>query len=79
MNDLNIAFSRTFLSMTMEDVKKHTTVAERKAAWVYGFGRQSWEFHGPNDYYWNGRADNAYDARAKGWAAWLIDRGHRCG
>jgi hypothetical protein len=45
----------------------------------------SWEFHGPGrgpivgstdpvkppNFYWYGSADNAYDARAQGWQAWL--------
>lgn len=54
----------------MDDIKKVTSPAERKAAWVYHFGRQDWEFHGPDEFYWHGHADNAYDARAKGWQAW---------
>lgn len=47
-----------------------TTAAERKDVWVYKFMDDHWEFHGPNGFYWHGSADNAYDARAKGWQAW---------
>lgn len=69
MADLNLAFTRALLRTVMDDIKLHTTAAERKAAWVYHLGGQ-WEFHGPDGFYWHGRADNAYDARAQGWQAW---------
>jgi len=68
--DINLAFSRTLLRVVMDDIKTITTAKERKAAWVYNFGNDHWEFHGPDGYYWHGSADNAYDARAKGWQAW---------
>jgi len=68
--DINVAFARTLLRMTMEDIKPLTTVRERKTAWVYHHMRDHWEFHGPEGYYWHGSADSAYDARAKGWAHW---------
>lgn len=67
---MNIAFSRELLRMVMADVRKITTVVERKSVWVYKVGQGSWEFHGPNGFYWHGSADNAYDARAMGWSAW---------
>jgi hypothetical protein len=44
-------------------------------AWVYKVGRDHWEFHGPDDYYWHGGACNAYEARYKGWCAWLRKEG----
>ena len=47
----------------------------RKDAWVYCFGRDHWEFHGPDDYYWHGSASNAADARYKGWMAYLRSKG----
>ena len=71
MTDINIAFSRTMLSSVMADVRERTTAEQRRAAWVYHFGSGHWEFHGPGGYYWHGEADNAYDARAKGWSNWL--------
>ena len=70
MTNINLAFCRLLLKGTMEVIKPLTTVAERKAAWVYHFERDHWEFHGPNNFYWHGSADNAYDARHKGWDAW---------
>lgn len=69
--DINITFCRSLLSGIMPDVQKHTTVSERKNSWTYQFNRDHWEFHGPNKFYWHGSADNAYDARYKGWSAYL--------
>lgn len=72
MTDINIAFSRALLSEAHKLVKLRSPQLDlRSAAWVYHFGRQSWEFHGPNGFYWSGRASNAYEARYKGWMAWL--------
>jgi hypothetical protein len=76
MNKINLAFCRTLLALTMATVKQHTTAEERKEAWVYHFsGGDSWEFHGPNKFYWYGSADNAYDARSQGWSAYLRMKG----
>lgn len=72
--NINIDFSRSLLSAVLEEVKPLTTPAERKAAWVYHFERANWEFHGPAKFYWHGRADNAYEARFKGWTAWLATK-----
>lgn len=76
--DVNVAFCRTYLAMVLADVREHTTADQRKAVWVWCMDRKrgDWEFHGPDGYYWDGRADNAYDARAKGWAAWMREQGH---
>lgn len=71
MSNVNVDFCRTLLSLAMEDVRKVTTAQQRKDVWVYRCMRDHWEFHGPDDFYWHGSADNAYDARAKGWHAWL--------
>ena len=46
-----------------------------KDAWVYEFGCNDWEFHGPDNYYWHGNASGAYEARYKGWMAWLESQG----
>ena len=70
-HDINAAFTRAVLSSVLPIVKKVTTPAERKEAWVYNHGRSHWEFHGPEEFYWHGTADNAADARSKGWYAWL--------
>jgi hypothetical protein len=74
-NELNTAFCRTMLSLVMEDVKEHTTAAERKGVWTYRCMKDHWEFHGPDEFYWHGSADGGYDARAKGWAAYLRHKG----
>jgi hypothetical protein len=66
----NLAFTRLLLKGTMEVIKPLTTVAERKGAWVYHLMGDDWEFHGPNEFYWYGDADNAYHARQQGWEAW---------
>lgn len=71
----NTAFSRLFLRLTLVDVKKHTTPEERKAAWVIRNDRERYEFHGPDGYYWHGKAYNAYEARANGWSNWLYSKG----
>lgn len=76
--DINTIFCRELLKGVMVDVRKHTTAAERRAAWVYctirHAGKNEFEFHGPNEFYWHGRADSAADARQKGWSAWLAAR-----
>jgi hypothetical protein len=74
MTDINIDFCRTLLAQIKPDLKR----AKRKMfkdAWVYHFRRDHWEFHGPDNFYWNGSAGNAYEARYKGWMAWLEQQG----
>lgn len=71
MSNVNLAFCRQLFKLVLMDVRKLATPEEIKAAWVYHFERDNWEFHGPNGFYWYGSADNAYDARANGWQAWL--------
>lgn len=74
MADINIAFSRALLAQILSAIrdKGYRPV---KDAWVWHAGRGHWEFHGPNNYYWHGRADNAYEARYKGWSAFLASDG----
>lgn len=69
--NINVTFCRSMLALVMADVKPLTTPAERKDAWVYRCMRNHWEFHGPDSFYWHGSADNAYDARQKGWSRWF--------
>jgi hypothetical protein len=72
LQDANVLFCRRLLGMTLDEVRPLTTPAERKRAWVWhSSALDHWEFHGPDGYYWHGRADNAYHARQQGWAAWL--------
>jgi hypothetical protein len=76
MPDINISFSRELLKRVHADVKKVAPeVNLTRHAWVYCVGRGHWEFNGPYDFYWHGSADNAYDARCKGWYAWLAEFG----
>ena len=76
MTDINICFSQSLLRMGHATVKKHfPSINLRKDVWVWHFHHDHWEFHGPDDYYWNGSAGNAYEARYKGWMAWLAHKG----
>ena len=76
MADIDVAFCRELLRGVTARVKQHfPDIHTVKAAWVYNFGRNHWEFHGPDKFYWHGGAANAYDARAKGWSAWLASKG----
>ena len=63
-------FCRGYLVNTMEEVKKHATKEEMKAAWVWKSGKHV-EFHGPNGYYWHGQGCCLWAARADGWHAWM--------
>jgi len=67
----NTTFCRAVLREVIAEVRHRNPEIETRKAWVWCAGRGRWEFHGPDGYYWHGRADNAYDARAKGWDAWL--------
>lgn len=84
MTDINITFSRQMLKQVHADVRAALAKLAVEhirpdlvranlmtAAWTYNCGRDHWEFHGPDDFYWHGRASNAYEARYKGWMAWL--------
>ena len=67
-------FCRALLANVMPEVHKATTPEQRKAAWPWASGTnlgQGHEFHGPDGYYWWGRACCLWEARAKGWQAWL--------
>jgi hypothetical protein len=76
MNSIDVAFCRELLKKAHEEVRKFdNSIKPVKDAWVYHLGRNCWEFHGPCKYYWHGRAANAYEARYKGWMAFLEQRG----
>lgn len=65
-------FSREMMRRVHIEVREHApSIKPMRDAWVYHFGRNHYEFHGPDGFYWHGRAGDAYDARAKGWSAWL--------
>ena len=73
---IETAFTQEFLRLTMLEVRKHTTAEERRKAWTYRLDRRGHhEFHGPNGFYWHGCAGDKYDARAKGWSAYLTSIG----
>jgi hypothetical protein len=75
MSDLNLVFSRLMLKRMHAEVKTYFPSTNLiKDAWVWN-SRRHWEFHGPEKFYWSGRADNAYHARYKGWSAWLQHKG----
>jgi len=71
MSDVDTVFCRLLLKETHALVKQRDPEISLRAAWVYHFHRDHWEFHAPDGYYWHGRAGNAYEARHKGWTAWL--------
>jgi hypothetical protein len=66
----NQTFCRLLLKEAHELVRKRDPQIKLRKAWIWHSGR-SWEFHAPDGFYWHGRADNAFDARYKGWMAWL--------
>ena len=70
-----------YRDITPDGMLRHTTFrglyASRAAnkplvaksdAWILHFRRDQWEFH------WHGCTGNAYEARFKGWMAWLEGR-----
>lgn len=76
MTNIDHAFCRSLLSQAHELVKLHYPETNLRAdAWVWHFQRDDWEFHGPDGFYWNGSATNAWEARYKGWMAWLNAKG----
>ena len=70
----DICFSRAELRLVLADVIRHDAAVRIKDAWVWRAGKDHYEFHF-GSFYWHGRADNAYDARSRGWAAWLAQAG----
>lgn len=70
--DIDVAFSRELLKQIAPQVKAVDSSINvwGKPAWVYQHMKDHWEFHF-NDFYWHGSAANAFDARYKGWSAWL--------
>ena len=78
---IDIAFSRELLRHTLEEVREYFPTIKVGDAWVYKTSLNQWEFH-YRGYYWHGRASNAYEARAKGWTAYVAkaaDEAHQKG
>lgn len=69
-------FCRLLLKQVMVDVRKVTTAKDRKGCWAWCDTGDYGEFHGPNGFYWHGGAHCKWEARAKGWMAWLDANGH---
>ena len=70
--NVDIIFCRRLLSeMHAEPTFRASGKRLMKDAWVWHAGRDHWEFHGPDKFYWHGSAGNAYEARYKGWSAWI--------
>jgi hypothetical protein len=70
MTDIDTLFGRALLSQIIPDVRA-AGYRPIKDGWVWCAGRDHWEFHGPNEFYWHGSAGNAYEARYKGWSSYL--------
>jgi hypothetical protein len=76
MSSVDVEFCRALLRQVMPVVKRMLPNKDlRTVAWTYKASTGHWEFHGPDGYYWHGRASNAYDARYKGWMEWLRKEG----
>jgi hypothetical protein len=84
MQKESVLFSRSMLSETMGFVSdyaeaKGLTKADIKEASVFKMSSLTvsdiWEFRFKG-FYWSGDADNAYDARVKGWEAFLTKEGY---
>jgi hypothetical protein len=72
----DVAFCRALLAQAHNEVKaEFPDVNLREDVWVWKASRDHWEFHGPDDFYWHGTASNTFEARYKGWMAWLKSKG----
>ncbi len=69
----NMQFCRLLYQQVIDDVRKVFPLVKLREAKVNKFG-ETWEFIGPEDFLWEGKADNAYHARAQGWRAWLAKK-----
>jgi hypothetical protein len=72
MSNIDTTFCRHLLGeLRAEPTFRASGKRLLKDAWVWHAGRGHWEFHGPDKFYWHGHAANAYEARFKGWSAWI--------
>jgi hypothetical protein len=74
----NTLFERLMLKDTVAEARKLGAIV--KQAYVHattmGAGAsKNWEFFYGDFYYHIGGAENAYDAKAKGWEAWIKSKG----
>jgi hypothetical protein len=76
MTSIDVKICQHRLIKAHKLVKQHFPgIHLRNEAWVYKYARDHWEFRGPGNYYWRGQACNSYEARYKGWMAWLQHKG----
>ena len=75
--NINIQFSLNYLHLVIADVRKAFPGIKVSKSWTWKLDDDHYEFHGPDKFYWHGSADNAYDARAKGWSAYLDMKGEK--
>lgn len=74
--DINVMFCRRILSAVKTDVKKFDKTVNFKEPKHYiespnTNGGIRWAYMNYRGFHWEGYADNAYDAMAQGWQAWL--------
>lgn len=68
-------FCRYFLSLVMKDVRKHVSKEDIKKSWGWKFQKGQYEFHGPEQFYWNGKACCMWHAKTNGWESYLRHKG----
>ncbi len=75
-DNIDVTFARLLLVEIHKDVRRIPDWSGNvwKAAWTYCYGRDQWEFHGPNKFYYSTKATNGYDARCQGWTAYIRER-----
>jgi len=62
--------NRRHLALVHKEVREAGISTPMKDTCVFKTS-DGWEFYGPNEFRWRGRAEDAYDARVKGWVEWL--------
>lgn len=70
---IDTTFERLMLRDAVTEARK--LGAKIKSAWVHATCNM-WEFH-YKGFYWWGKAENAYHARALGWEAWCEKQTHK--
>jgi hypothetical protein len=76
-------FERSLYAEVVMDVRKWKPTVNLRDAYVMKVGKDHWEFRylerpdrsnnytKQGEFYWHGSASGAFEARAKGWSAWL--------
>ncbi len=72
MSNINVTFCRLLYQQVISQVKKEFPEVKIRDAYVLKMDRGRWEFqYPPTKTYWYGQADNAWDAKVKGWETFL--------